>query len=222
MPDYPETGSHIVSSSSFIGGRRAARLACVALAAATLAACGAVDRTGRAFWQPYRPNIQQGNWVTSQQIAQLRPGMTREQVRYVLGTPTLTPLFHADRWEYPYFLKPGYGQVQERHFTVYFDGDILARWDGDPQPNLQPFQQPREGEQAFSPLPEPGAVVGSIDGLGAGAVVPPPAEREDTETQQAEQPQAVRNPMLQLQKAPVASPSSVPSAGGSGGTVPLR
>ena len=122
-------------------GSRTARLALVALLAGALAACGSVDRTGRAFWQPYRPNVQQGNWITQQQIAQLRPGMTREQVRFVLGTPTLTPVFHADRWDYPYFLKPGYGPTQERRFTVYFENDRLVRWEGDPQPRVQPFQE---------------------------------------------------------------------------------
>src|SRR5690606_8858701 len=149
------------TNSSRVAGR-SARLAAVALLATALVACGSVDRTGRAFWQPYRPNVQQGNWVTQQQIALLRPGMTREQVRFALGTPTLTPVFHADRWEYPYFLKPGYGDTQERRFTVYFENDTLVRWEGDEQPRVQPFQDPN---QATAPdLPAQAPLTGSAPG----------------------------------------------------------
>lgn len=112
------------------------------MAVATLAACTTPnDRSGRAFYQPYRPSVQQGNWVTQQQVVQLQAGMTREQVRFILGTPTLTPIFRASRWDYPYRYKPGYGDVEQRNFTVYFENDRLVRWEGDPQPSLQPFQQ---------------------------------------------------------------------------------
>ena len=69
-----------------------------------------------------------------------KPGMTREQVRFALGSPTLTSVLHADRWDYPYFFKPGYGKPSERKFTVYFQNDVVARWEGDAQPELQPFQ----------------------------------------------------------------------------------
>lgn len=66
--------------------------------------------------------------------------MSRSQVRFALGSPTLTSALHADRWDYPYFFKPGYGTPQERKFTVWFDNDKLTRWAGDEQPTLQPFQ----------------------------------------------------------------------------------
>src|SRR5690606_8180228 len=119
-----------------------ARLALVVAAIAALAACTTPDdRSGRAFYQPYRPSVQQGNWITQQQVEQLQPGLSREQVRFILGTPTLTPIFHAERWEYPYRFKPGYGGTEQRNFTVYFEDDRLVRWEGDAQPTLQPFQQ---------------------------------------------------------------------------------
>ncbi|AMD50270.1 outer membrane protein assembly factor BamE [Bordetella holmesii] len=89
---------------------------------------------------PYRADMQQGNWITREQVALLQPGMSREQVRFALGSPTLTSVLHADRWDYPYYFKPGYGKAQERHFTVFFENDRLVRWDGDQQPELQPFQ----------------------------------------------------------------------------------
>ena len=122
----------IVSSFS-----RRAGLALVALTV-TLAGCSS-DKWGF----PYRPGVQQGNWITQEQIALLQPGMTREQVRFALGSPTLTSVLHSDRWDYPYFYQPGFGTAQHREFTVWFENDRLARWEGDAQPDLQPFQQAR-------------------------------------------------------------------------------
>ena len=66
------------------------RSVCVALLALLLAACGPLA--------PYRIDIQQGNYVTQEMVSQLRSGMTKEQVRYLLGTPLMTDIFHADRW----------------------------------------------------------------------------------------------------------------------------
>lgn len=89
---------------------------------------------------PYKAPVQQGNWITKEQVSLLQPGMTREQVRFALGSPTLTSVLHADRWDYPYYFKPGYGDARERKFTVYFAQDRLTRWEGDEQPELQPYQ----------------------------------------------------------------------------------
>lgn len=87
--------------------------------AVALSACGS-----NKWGFPYRPDVQQGNWITSNEVAQLQHGMTREQVRFVLGTPTLQDIFRTDRWDYPYYNKPGYGKEQERKFTVWFEGEI--------------------------------------------------------------------------------------------------
>ncbi|OZI52619.1 hypothetical protein CAL21_03045 [Bordetella genomosp. 4] len=109
--------------------------------AAVVAGCSS-DKWGF----PYKAPVQQGNWITQEQVALLQPGMTREQVRFALGSPTLTSVLHADRWDYPYYFKPGYGDPQERKFTVWFDNDRLVRWEGDKQPDLQPFQLNAEGK----------------------------------------------------------------------------
>jgi outer membrane protein assembly factor BamE len=108
---------------------------------ATAVFCLALGGCASGKWGfPYKASVQQGNWITSEQVALLQPGMTREQVRFALGSPTLTSVLHADRWDYPYFFKPGYGAPTERKFTVYFQNDHLTRWEGDAQPALQPFQ----------------------------------------------------------------------------------
>lgn len=107
----------------------------IAVLAVALAGC-----TGDKWGFPYKASVQQGNWITQEQVALLQPGMSREQVRFALGSPTLTSVLHANRWDYPYYYKPGYGNAQERKFTVWFDNDRLTRWEGDQQPDLQPYQ----------------------------------------------------------------------------------
>ena len=111
--------------------------------AMALTACG-----GTHWGFPYRPDIQQGNWITAEQVAQLQQGMTREQVRFILGTPTLQDIFRSNRWDYPYYNKPGYGAEEERKFAVWFEGDTLVRWEGDDQPNRQPYEKTDSGAGA--------------------------------------------------------------------------
>lgn len=84
---------------------------------------------------PYRIPIQQGNFVSQEMVDQLKQGMTREQVRFALGTPLLTDLFHADRWDYPFRLQRGNGEVISSKVTVYFKDNLLERIEGGDLPN---------------------------------------------------------------------------------------
>lgn len=93
---------------------------------------------------PYRNSVQQGNWITKEQVSTLREGMTREQVRFALGTSTLASVWHSDRWDYPYYFRAGNGKTEERTLTVFFSDGKLTNWKGDEQPELQPFQLARE------------------------------------------------------------------------------
>ena len=86
---------------------------------------------GCGWLAPYRIDIQQGNFVSQDMVAQLKRGMTKEQVRFVLGTPLVTDIFHAERWDYVYLLeRPGQPRVQRR-LAVFFENDKLSRLDGD-------------------------------------------------------------------------------------------
>src|SRR5690606_6279761 len=134
---------HIRSSAHF---HRLTLCLTASVMALGLAGCGSTN-----WGFPYRATIQQGNWITSEQIAQLEAGMTRDQVRFILGTPTLQDALHADRWDYPYYNQPGYGDDELRKFTVWFEHDQLVRWSGDPQPDRQPFQKADSGKDAISP-----------------------------------------------------------------------
>lgn len=82
----------------------------------------------------YKLDINQGNYITVDQVDKLKVGQTRQQVRLVLGTPLLTDPFHANRWDYPYeFTRQG-RTLEHRQLTLYFVDDKLARWEGDEMP----------------------------------------------------------------------------------------
>ncbi|VVE84908.1 Outer membrane protein assembly factor BamE [Pandoraea sputorum] len=107
---------------------------CAAAAFLALAGCSTYDSvTDKVIGvvTPYRINIVQGNFVSKEAYEQLKAGMTRDQVRQLLGTPLLADIFHANRWDYVFYFKRGNASVvQERHLKVYFEGDTLARWEG--------------------------------------------------------------------------------------------
>lgn len=97
-----------------------------------LAACSNVKMPDVASAiTPYRIDIRQGNYITQDMVAQLKPGMTRDQVRFILGTPLVTDIFHAERWDYIYSFRPGRGEEQLRRFAVFFVDNKLARVAGD-------------------------------------------------------------------------------------------
>jgi outer membrane protein assembly factor BamE len=76
----------------------------------------------------YRIPIQQGNFLEAKDLDQINVGMTRSQVRYLLGTPMVADPFNNSRWDYIYYLKRGrIGQPKQRHFIVWFEGDKVAK-----------------------------------------------------------------------------------------------
>jgi outer membrane protein assembly factor BamE len=78
----------------------------------------------------YRINIQQGNFLNQSAVDTVKEGMTRSQVRYLLGTPMVADSFNKERWDYIYYLKKGRTRhVDSRRVTVYFDGDKVAKLD---------------------------------------------------------------------------------------------
>lgn len=69
--------------------------------------------------------------VTQEMVAQLKPGLTRDQVRFILGSPLVADMFHVDRWDYVYRFQPGRGELQQRVLTVFFQDNKLTRVTGD-------------------------------------------------------------------------------------------
>jgi outer membrane protein assembly factor BamE len=133
------------------------RIVLISLAVALLSACGFVGFPG-----VYKINVEQGNIVTPEMAAQLKPGMTRRQVKFILGTPLIQDTFDQNRWDYLYSKRNGTKVLSEALLTVQFDGDLLVNVTGDLAPSdwgAQDSESPEENDSAAQPsdqaLPEP-------------------------------------------------------------------
>ncbi len=82
----------------------------------------------------YKIDIQQGNIITQEMIDQLRPGMTKRQVIFVMGTPLVRDPFDQDRWDYVYSYQPGGGVRGQERITMFFENDLLTHFTGDFKP----------------------------------------------------------------------------------------
>jgi outer membrane protein assembly factor BamE len=109
-------------------------LACVVLAAAGGCASFRDAMPNLTSLAIYKIDINQGNYLSQDMVDKLKVGMTKQQVKLVLGTPLVTSAFRDNRWDYVYeFARQG--KVREhRQFTTYFAEDKLARWEGDEMP----------------------------------------------------------------------------------------
>ncbi len=94
----------------------------------------------------YRLDIPQGNIVTQEMVDQLRPGLNKRQVNFILGTPIVRDTFDQDRWDYLYSFQPGGGERVQEILSVFFDNDELTHFEGD-------FEQTPENDQ-FEPVPD--------------------------------------------------------------------
>ena len=123
------------------------------LAAALLPGCKSIELPKVPGVTPYRMVIQQGNFISQEMVSQLKPGMSKEQVRYVLGTPLVTDIFHADRWDYVFYRESADGKREQRNLSVVFEKDKLARVLGD----LLPAEGAAPQASGFPPLAKPEA-----------------------------------------------------------------
>jgi outer membrane protein assembly factor BamE len=139
--------------------RRGLHTAFAVLACAGLAACGSgkglsESRINPVNWiTPYKVEVVQGNFVSREQVEQLKPGMSRDQVRQVLGTPLLASVFHADRWDYVFTLKRQGVEPQALRLTVFFKGDALERFEGDTMPSESDFVAKLDSRRKLGKVP---------------------------------------------------------------------
>lgn len=95
----------------------------------------------------YRINVQQGNIITQEMVDQLKVGMSRRQVRFIMGTPLVEDTFHADRWDYRYLVRNGEDTLADDHLTVIFQGDELVDIEGNMLPAwAKPESEETEGK----------------------------------------------------------------------------
>lgn len=136
----------------------------------SLTLVGLFALAGCSFPGVYKIDIQQGNVVTQDMIDQLKPGMTRRQVRFIMGNALISDTFHADRLDYLYSIQPGGGQRLQEHVSIFFNGsDQLIGLSGDFMPGVsrdeailgQPSSEPGTQTKA-STEPEAAPVPGSL------------------------------------------------------------
>jgi outer membrane protein assembly factor BamE len=136
--------------------RRASHLILAAAACLGVGGCGSFDRASLRIADsitPYKVEVVQGNFVSKEQVQALKPGMSRLQVREILGTPLVTSLFHAGRWDYVFTLKRKGSPFQERHLTVFFNGDVLDKFEGDEMPTEAEFVAALDNKRKDAKVP---------------------------------------------------------------------
>ena len=127
---------------SILSIKRSGMTALACLAAAGLAGCSGFNASvaSPVNWiTPYKADVIQGNFISKEQVESLKVGMSRAQVKDVLGTPLVSSLFHADRWDYVFTLKRQGIEPQSFKYAVFFKGDQLERFAGDTMPSNADF-----------------------------------------------------------------------------------
>jgi outer membrane protein assembly factor BamE len=179
---------------------RRSSLICVAcLAAMGLAGCSTLGNLNSSFnasaanpvnWiTPYKIDVIQGNFISKEQVELLKPGMTRAQVKDVLGTPLVSSVFHADRWDYVFTFKRQGVEPQSFRYAVFFKGDQLERFEGDTMPSNAEFIASLSNNRKFGKIPV--------------------LEATEEQLKKAEKPSA---PATSAASTPVATPAGPPPA----------
>jgi len=152
------------------------KLQCLVVAT-VVAGCGEMPSVPTMV-SPYRIDIQQGNVVTQEMVDKLKPGMTRSQVRFALGSPLIVDPFRTDRWDYVYTYQKQGKKLENRRIVVIFQEDKLLRVEGDVVPQAASQAQP-QAAQPFapaSPVPKPDAA--RSEDAAAAAAKDAPAEEK--------------------------------------------
>lgn len=107
---------------------------------------------------PHRIDVQQGNALDQENVARLKPGLNRSQVRFLLGTPLVVDPFRNDRWDYVYVYHKAGRLAEQRRVTLFFEGDVLVRIEGDLPPKTEPVP-----EAVSAPAATPAAVAAPVE-----------------------------------------------------------
>ena len=125
----------------------------LALWLGALSGCSVAPSLNSDTFKPFVPEVVQGNFVSREQRQYLRPGMSRAQVRDVLGTPLITSLFHAERWDYVFTIRRQGVPAQQFRLSLTFRGDLLDSIEGDDLPSEAEFAQRLSRTGRAGPVP---------------------------------------------------------------------
>jgi len=123
----------------------------------SLVACSSFDGASNrlaSIVTPYQIDVVQGNVITREQVDLLRPGLPRQSVRDLLGTPLLQSVFHADRWDYVFSFRRKGEEPQLRKLAVFFKNDVLERFDSDPMPTEAEFVASLDNSRKSAKVPD--------------------------------------------------------------------
>ncbi len=157
---------------------------------------------------PHHIDVQQGNALDQDNVARLKPGLNRAQVRFLLGTPLVVDPFRTDRWDYVYLYYKAGKLTEQKHITLIFEGDTLARIEGDvPQSVLQQAAEPRSAPQAAAV--SAATAVAAVEPAVAAPAVAAPATEEPVTSPAAVAAEPAKAPTV---SASVAAPMVMPVA----------
>ncbi|MFK5984594.1 MAG: outer membrane protein assembly factor BamE [Pseudomonadota bacterium] len=105
-----------------------------------------------SYFMPHRIDIQQGNIIEQEKVNQLKPGMRKDQVQFILGTPMLIDVFHNDRWDYIHTIKKGHSEMKKTRLSLYFEDDELINIVGDIRPGVEVVKKAYQDEIIIVPL----------------------------------------------------------------------
>jgi outer membrane protein assembly factor BamE len=174
---------------------------------------------------PHRIDVQQGNALDQENVARLKTGLSRSQVRFLLGTPLLDDPFHNDRWDYVYVFYRAGNLAEQRRISLFFDGDTLVRIEGDmpaaepvaqgpaPTPSARPGPQaetqaePVAADAGRAPAPAAATQETAVKATAAEAPTPAPVA-----AQAAAKPVPAKPAAAAIKTAPTAAPTAAPAA----------
>jgi outer membrane protein assembly factor BamE len=177
---------HIVTPTVMLAHHRSPILtglivtACVMLTACAGSSTTAPRSSASVFspttWlTPFRADVVQGNFISSEQVGQLRAGMSRNDVRNVLGTPLLASVFHADRWDYVFTLRRQGVPSQAFNYSVFFKGDLLDTFSGDAMPSETEFIAQMDQRRKLGKVPPLEATPAQLEAAAKKMPAPTPA-----------------------------------------------
>lgn len=170
---------------------------------AGLGACASFDGASNrvaGIVTPYQIDVVQGNVVTREQIDQLRPGLPRQPVRDLLGTPLLRSVFHADRWDYVFSFRRKGEEPQLRKLTVFFKNDLLERFDADAMPTEAEFVASLDNTRKSAKVPELQASEASLEAFAQASTKGAAAENQPAAPERVVPPLPASYPPLEPAK----------------------
>ena len=164
-----------MSKPMLVPARWGAHRGAIVLLAAGLAGCAGTGERVASIVTPYKVDVVQGNFISREQVQALQPGMGRQQVREILGTPLMVSLFHGDRWEYVFTLKRPDVQAQTRKLTVFFKDNMMDRVEGDEMPTEAEFVASLSSKRATAKVPQLEATETQLERFPKATPAPAPA-----------------------------------------------